>query len=132
MYEFFEQLLQQRGVTAADVCKATGIGSATISTWKKRRGILGAEYLLKIAKYFGVPMEYFLGGDQIEWNPETQEIIQKEDYYIDDDAKEMAQFLFKNPDYRVLFDASKKVKPDDIDKVKKMLDLFCGTGNIEI
>lgn len=124
MYEFFEKLLQIRGVTASEVCKATGIGTNTISNWKKRNGILGAEYLLKIAKYFGVQMEYFLGGEQIEWNPETQEIVQTDDYYINDEAKEVAQFLFANPEYRVLFDASRKVKPEDLQKALKAIGLF--------
>lgn len=124
MYEYFERLLQERGITASEVCKATGIGSATISTWKKRRGILGAEYLLKIAKFFKVPMEYFLGGDLIEWNPKTQEIYQTDDYYITDEAKEMAQFLFENPGHRVLFDASRKVKPEDMEKALKAIGLF--------
>lgn len=129
MYEFFEQLLQSRGITTSDVCKATGIGQATISAWKKRGGVLGAEYLLKIAKFFDVPMEYFLGGELIEWNPETQEIIQTEPYYISDEAREMAQFLFENPKYRVLFDASRKVKAEDIEKVAKMIELMGGNDN---
>lgn len=62
MYEFFEQLLQTLNVTTADVCRSTGIGQATISTWKKRNSILGAEYLLKLAEYFNVPMEFFMTG----------------------------------------------------------------------
>lgn len=65
MYEYYEQLLQLKGVTTADVCKATGIGQATISTWKKRNNVLGAELLLKLAQYFGVPMEYFLGAKEV-------------------------------------------------------------------
>lgn len=124
MYEFFERLLQEKGVTTAEVCQATGIGQATISTWKRRRGVLGAEYLLKLAKYFQVPMEYFLGGELIEWNPETQEIVQTDEYYINDEAKDMAQFLFANPEYRVLFDASRKVKPEDLQKALKAIGIF--------
>jgi transcriptional regulator with XRE-family HTH domain len=43
-------------------------------------------------------------------------------YYLNDDAKEMAQFLYDNPEYKVLFDASRKVKKEDIDFVKQMID----------
>lgn len=124
MYEYFELLLQERGLTASDVCKATGIGSATISTWKKRNNVLSAELLLKIAKFFGVSMEYFLGGDQIEWNPETQEIEQKEDYYLNTKTREIAQFYFDNPGHRVLFDASKNVKPEDLAKALRAIGIF--------
>lgn len=124
MYEYFEQLLQKHNVSVTDVCNATGIKQSTMSNWKSRRTILSAELLLKIAKYFDVPMEYFLGGDMIEKNPDTQEVVQKEEYYINDDAKEMAQFLFSNPEYRVLFDASRKVKAEDLEKAVKMLGLL--------
>lgn len=50
-------------------------------------------------------------------------------YYLNDDAKEMAQFLYDNPEYKVLFDASRKVKKDDIDFVKQMLDRMRGDGD---
>ena len=49
---------------------------------------------------------------------------QNTEYYLDDDAKDMAQFLYENPDYKVLFDASRKVKKEDIEFVKQMLDRF--------
>ena len=34
MYEIFEQLCKEKGVTAYRVCKSTGITNATISNWK--------------------------------------------------------------------------------------------------
>ena len=37
MYEIFEQLCQEKGVTAYKVCKETGITTATISNWKAGR-----------------------------------------------------------------------------------------------
>ena len=49
-------------------------------------------------------------------------MIVPESYYLNAEAKEYAQFLFDNPEYRVLFDASRKVKPEDIDFVRKMID----------
>lgn len=64
MYEYYEQLLRLKGLTTADVSAATGIKEATISMWKKRNNTLNAELLLKLAKFFGVPMEYFFGESQ--------------------------------------------------------------------
>ena len=46
----------------------------------------------------------------------------EEVYYINDDAREMAQFMFENPEYKILFDASRKVKKEDIQFVKDMID----------
>ena len=46
----------------------------------------------------------------------------KEAYYLNDDARDLAQFLFDNPEYKVLFDASRKVKKEDIEFIKQMID----------
>ena len=47
-------------------------------------------------------------------------------YYLNEDARELAQFMFENPEYRVLFDASRKVKKEDIAFVKQMMDRMRG------
>ena len=46
----------------------------------------------------------------------------KENYYINREARELAEFLHKNPEYKVLFDASRKVKKEDIEFVKQLID----------
>ena len=35
-------------------------------------------------------------------------------YYDNPDTRKMAQFMFENPEYKVLFDATRKVKNEDI------------------
>ena len=60
MYEKFEELLNARKVSAADVAKATGIYPSTFSDWKSGRSNPGVEKLAKIAKFFGVRIEDFL------------------------------------------------------------------------
>lgn len=49
-----------------------------------------------------------------------------EQYYLNEDARELAQFMFENPEYKVLFDASRKVKKEDIEFVKQMIDRVRG------
>lgn len=124
MYEYFEALLKERGMTVAEVSKLTGIGQNTFSNWKARKSILSTEYLFKLAKVFNVPMEYFLGGNVTEWNEEEKKLEQKEGYYTNEDAKEYAQFLFDNPEYRILFDAARDVDVKDLQKAITMLGLF--------
>jgi len=50
----------------------------------------------------------------------------EESYYLNDDARDLAQFLFENPDYKVLFDASRNVKKEDIQFVKDLIDRMSG------
>lgn len=47
---------------------------------------------------------------------------EEQPYYLNDDARDLAQFLFDNPEYKVLFDASRKVKKEDIEFIKQMID----------
>ena len=64
MYEIFEQLCKEKGVTAYKVCKATGITTATISNWKAGRYTPKQEKMQKIADFFGVSLEYLTTGKE--------------------------------------------------------------------
>ena len=66
MYDIFVRLLAERGVTTADVCKATGIRQSTLSNWKKRKNILSPALLGKIADYFDVSLDYMMGKESME------------------------------------------------------------------
>ena len=43
-------------------------------------------------------------------------------YYTNSETKEMVQFLAKNPGYRLLFDAAKDLRPEDIEIATNILD----------
>ena len=60
---------------------------------------------------------YICTGDEMEEKEENAD-----SYYLNQDADETAQFLFQNPEYKVLFDASRKVKPEDINFVAEMIE----------
>lgn len=60
MYEYFERLLEERGLTAYKVAMDTGIATATLTEWKKGTYKPKVDKLLILAKYFDVPLENFL------------------------------------------------------------------------
>lgn len=62
VYEIFEQLLQERSVTAYRVCKDLGLSQSTITAWKNGEYTPKQEKLQKIAEYFSVPIDYLLTG----------------------------------------------------------------------
>lgn len=62
MYKKFEKLLNDKGVSAYQVSKDTGIATATLSEWKNGTYTPKADKLMKLAEYFGVSIEYFLKG----------------------------------------------------------------------
>jgi transcriptional regulator with XRE-family HTH domain len=60
-YKKYEALLQERNDTTYNVCKQTGINPSAISNWKNRDADYDLSYknMVLLAKYFGVPAEYF-------------------------------------------------------------------------
>lgn len=62
MYEIFEALLKERGVTTYQVAKATGISTASFSGWKQGKWNFKQDKLQKIADYFDVSLEYLMTG----------------------------------------------------------------------
>ncbi len=115
MYEVFENLLISKGLRTADVVKATGIRASIFSDWKSGRYTPKYDKLKLIADYLQVPVEYLETGKMPQGT-----------YYISPDARELSQFLFDSPKYKVLFDAVRKVKPEDIDFVKELIDRVKG------
>lgn len=73
MYSTFSELLQKKGVTVYQVCKATGIASATMSDWKNGKSMPKQDKLKKIADYFGVTVDYLLTGKEAESKPAVSE-----------------------------------------------------------
>ena len=63
MYKIFESLLKEKGLTAADVAKATGISQTVFSNWKARGGGLSFENIAKVAQFLEVPLETFAKQD---------------------------------------------------------------------
>lgn len=66
MYEVLERLMKEKGVKASEVAKETGIPSSVFTDWKKGRYTPKADKLYVLARYFGVPMEVFFEGLDIE------------------------------------------------------------------
>ena len=69
----------------------------------------------KICQYFGIQRSDLME----EKKTETP-------YYINDDAREYAQFLFEHPEYRILFSAVRKVSKNDLETVRQIIDKFKG------
>ena len=105
----FKTLRQASGYTQQEFADKIGISRSTIGMYETGAREPDFETLETIADFFNVDIDYLLG----RTNKTT--ILPESSYYFNDDAREMAEFMFKNPEYKVLFDASRKVKKDDIE-----------------
>ena len=115
MAKNIKRLMELRGKDRNDVCKDLGFKYTTFTDWINAKTYPRIDKIEMMANYFGVSK-----ADLVE------EPAENDSYYINDDAKELAQFLFENPEYKVLFDASRKVKKEDIAFVKQMMDRMRG------
>lgn len=77
MYEKFSELLQRKNVKAADVSRGTGIKQTVFSEWKKGKSTPKIDKLQKIADYFGVSIDYFIGEENDDKNSTPADEISK-------------------------------------------------------
>lgn len=119
----FKQLRISSGLTQQEVANKLGISRSTIGMYET--GAREPDYatLETIADFFNVDIDYLLG----RTNKTT--VLPESTYYLNDDARDLAQFMFENPEYKVLFDASRKVKKEDIEFVKQMIDRMRGDSD---
>lgn len=118
MAKNIQYYMDKYGKSRQDMCDALGVKYTTFTDWVKGNSYPRIDKIELMANYFGITK-----ADLVEEHSDNQDT---EQYYLDPDARDMAQFLFENPEYKVLFDASRKVKKEDIEFVKQMIDRIRG------
>ena len=108
-------------MTMKEVADKVGVSEGTVSRWESGDiANMRRDKIMALAKVLDLSPNVIMEWDDTEPEPEQH-------YYLDDDAREMAEFMLNNPDYKVLFDASRKVKKEDIEIVRKIIEKFGGT-----
>lgn len=105
------------GKSQADISKDLKISKATVSSWMNGTRVPRMDSVDLLCHYFNVKRADLMedrGDDPVEDEP----------FYMDDDARDLAQFLFENPEYKVLFDGVRKVRKEDLEVIKALLEKF--------
>lgn len=103
--------LELNGYNQADLARHMKVSTATTAKWCTGQIMPRIDKIQSICNWLGIEKS-----DLLEDKPEDG------GYYLNADARDLAQFLFDNPEYKVLFDASRKVKKEDIQFIKDMMD----------
>ena len=118
MWEIFEQLLIENGVTMYAVSRATGIAPSTFTDWHKGKTKMPKyDKLRKIADYFGVPVEYLLTGKM-----PLKESDSGKQYAFTDRAAAYAELLTQHAHLQRLMELARDADPDDIRLITEVLE----------
>lgn len=111
--------LNKYDMTQNELAKQLGVGTTSVYNWCNGIKSPRMDKVDKMCVIFNCKRS-----DLMEERTENSDV--NEYYYLDEEAREMAQFMHENPEYKVLFDASRKVKKEDIGFVKQMIDRIRG------
>lgn len=97
-----------KGLTLLEIADKVGLSEATIQRYEAGKiANVSIDMVKKIAAALGVSAQYLLG-----WGSDEQD-----SYYTDPATLAMAQALHDNPQYRVMFDSTRDMTPEDVQKV---------------
>ena len=110
VFERIENLRKKHGISQGKLEKKLGFSNGSISKWKN--SMPNPERLKKLADYFNVSVEYLMTGEKRDGG---------EHYYLNEETRDMAQKIYEHKELRMLFDAAKDAKPEDLETVRIML-----------
>lgn len=108
--------LDKFDMTQNELAKRLGVGTTSVYNWCNGIKTPRMDKVDSMCKIFNCKRS-----DLMEEKEDPDQA-----YYFNEDADQAAQFLFENPEYKVLFDASRKVKKEDIDFVAEMIKRMSG------
>ena len=103
-YEILRLLMEKNGVTNYRVAKELGCSASTVATWVSGEKIPSSRYLQLLAGYFGVSVDYLIGGDDTD----TEERYEKQE------VADMLDEIRKKPELRTMFSITRNATPEQL------------------
>lgn len=119
MYERIKKLCRDRGISVNKLEQELKIAKGSLCKMTASKPSVARAQ--KIADYFGVTVDYLMTGE---------EKFKDTPYFIDDEARKIAQEIANRKDLKILFDTTRDVSAEDlkfvielVDKIKKGQDV---------
>ena len=104
-------LLDENKINQSELADMLQVSESTVGKWLLKKALPRMGIIEKLSSIFNCPKSYLL-----------EENETRRSYYLNPEAAKMAQEIYDNPQYKVLFDATKKLKPESIKEVMKFID----------
>lgn len=104
-------LLDENKINQSKLAEMLQVSESTVGKWLLKKALPRMGIIEKLSSIFNCPKSYLL-----------EENETRRSYYLNPEAAKMAQEIYDNPQYKVLFDATKKLKPESIKEVMKFID----------
>lgn len=113
--------LELRGKTQAELAKYVGVSTAAVNTWCQGVKNPRMDKTDKICAFLNCKRSDLMEDHS---DPADESVR----YYFDDETAAMAQTLFEDENYRMLFDAAKDCAPEDLQMAAAMLKRMKATN----
>lgn len=123
MYEIFEKLCHERGITPYRFCKDTGINSSTISTWKSKGSECSPKTAKAICEYFGISMDYLMTGEASDKVNDKSQLSTKDERDIAKDMENIRKKLMSGADGPLSYDGE-PVPAEDAELLLGQIELM--------
>lgn len=122
LYNRLSSLCNQMGVSGAKMCRDCGISKSLMSDLKfGRRDTIASDTANRLAKYFGVTVDYILNGEK-EKKPTISE---------DDELTKYIEMLRTRPEMRLLLDTQDGATKEQVEENVRFLDALRQAKNAD-
>lgn len=130
--EKLKDIRLEKKLTQSELANMVGCSAIAISRYENDKREPSMEILKKLADALNVDIGYFFQDvykTYEDWLAYLHKSIFNNDtepdpYYIDPEVSEIAQQIKENPGKRALFDATRDVSKEDIDKVLQIINVI--------
>lgn len=121
MSELYRRIRARReelGMSQEELANKLGYKSrSSINKIEKGENDIPQSKIVSFAKALRTTPEFLMG-----WDNKEQEVAASESYYYDDEVAAIANEMKDNPGIRVLFDASRGLKKESIEEVRRFIE----------
>lgn len=104
--------LDLNGMTQVEAAEKIGVSQQRFNTWAQGKAYPRMDMIQKLADLFGIQKSNLI---------DVPQNVHDNEYYLDPETARKAQEIFSDKDLRILFDAARGSRPEDLQMAADLL-----------